>query len=251
MVYGEWSPLGAYGMAKRSDVPAAGTRRLVAEQEREEAASLGTVVVPDRPDCWAVGEFLVKNLEVATAAAIQLGELFKALLCENCGIKVRSVLQAKRVWADLQCSGNLIALRTWVVADSEHAIEQRRVTRNGDACLAAGDRLGTLKAKAPDVAPGADRSTSECRTVSVGAFQPFAMYQLGKGVYLRSTGIMVYDFESNDYTIPIGFGIGKVIPQGSTVYNAFIEPQVSIADRGDLWPSWQIFVGFNMQFMGR
>lgn len=91
---------------------------------------------------------------------------------------------------------------------------------------------------------------NERSSVNVGAFQPFAMYQLGKGLYLRSTGIMVYDFESDDYTVPIGVGIGKVIPQGSTVFNVFMEPQVSVFDRGELWPSWQVFVGFNIQFMG-
>ena len=76
------------------------------------------------------------------------------------------------------------------------------------------------------------------RAVNVGAFQPFAMLQLGRGLYLRSTGIMVYDFESDDYTVPIGAGFGKVIPQGNTVFNVFIEPQVSVFDRGNNWPQW-------------
>jgi hypothetical protein len=85
--------------------------------------------------------------------------------------------------------------------------------------------------------------------VNIGAFQPFAMYQLGKGRYLRSTGIMVYDFETDDYSVPLGIGIGQVIPKGKTVYNIFIEPQWSIADKGPGKPEWQVFVGFNMQFM--
>ena len=57
--------------------------------------------------------------------------------------------------------------------------------------------------------------------------------------------------KSDDYTVPIGVGFGKVIPQGSTVFNVFIEPQVSIFDRGNNWPQWQVFVGFNMQFLGK
>lgn len=86
--------------------------------------------------------------------------------------------------------------------------------------------------------------------VNVGALQPFGMYQLGKGRYLRSTGIWVYDFEDDTYTIPLGIGIGQVIPKGKTVYNAFIEPQWSVADKGPGWPEWQVFIGFNMQFLG-
>ena len=85
--------------------------------------------------------------------------------------------------------------------------------------------------------------------VNVGACQPFAMYQLGKGRYPRSTGIWAYNFETDGYSMPIGFGIGKVIPRGKTVYNIFIEPQWSIADKGPGWPESQIFIGFNMQFM--
>jgi len=85
--------------------------------------------------------------------------------------------------------------------------------------------------------------------VSTGSFQPFAMYQLGKGYYLRNTGIWTYDFETDFYTVPLGFGIGKVFKRDKTVYNAFIEPQWSVADKGPGWPEWQVFIGFNMQFV--
>jgi hypothetical protein len=84
--------------------------------------------------------------------------------------------------------------------------------------------------------------------VNVGAFQPFAFYQLGKGLYLRSAPIWVYNFENSTYSVPVGLGIGQVIPTDKVVYNVFIEPQVSIADKGAGYPQWQIFVGFNMQF---
>ena len=90
--------------------------------------------------------------------------------------------------------------------------------------------------------------SSSRKNVSIGAFQPFAFYQLGGGTYLRSTGIMVYDFESRGYSVPVGLGIGQVVPRGKVVYNAFIEPQVSIADKGAGWPKWQVFVGLNCQF---
>lgn len=84
--------------------------------------------------------------------------------------------------------------------------------------------------------------------LNIGAFQPFAMYQLGGGTYLRSTAVMVYDFENDDYTVPLGLGIGQVIPTKDIVYNLFIEPQYSIADKGDGWSQWQVFIGLNMQF---
>lgn len=85
--------------------------------------------------------------------------------------------------------------------------------------------------------------------VNVAAFQPFAMYQLGGGTYLRSAPIWVYNLENDNYSVPLGVGIGQVIKSGNTVYNLFVEPQFSIADDGAGQPEWQIFMGFNMQFL--
>jgi hypothetical protein len=90
---------------------------------------------------------------------------------------------------------------------------------------------------------------SDRATVNVGAFQPFAFYQLGKGWYLRAAPIWVYDFENDGYGIPIGIGAGKVIRKGNVVYNVFIEPQFSVADDGPGQPEWQVFLGFNLQFL--
>jgi len=89
---------------------------------------------------------------------------------------------------------------------------------------------------------------SDRGNVNIGAFQPFLFYQLGHGTYLRSAPIWAYNFENDAYSIPIGLGIGKVIPKGKTVFNLFIEPQYSVAWRGPGQPDWQIFAGFNMQF---
>jgi hypothetical protein len=85
--------------------------------------------------------------------------------------------------------------------------------------------------------------------VNVGALQPFAFYQLGQGRYLRAAPIWVYNFENDDYSVPLGVGIGQVIKKGKTVYNLFAEPQFSVADHGPGQPEWQIFAGFNMQFL--
>lgn len=87
-------------------------------------------------------------------------------------------------------------------------------------------------------------------TVNYGAFQPVMMLQLGKGTYLRSTGIWSKDFEQDTYTIPIGIGIGQVLKHGKTAFNVFIEPQYSVADKGEGISKWQVFTALNMQFYG-
>lgn len=84
--------------------------------------------------------------------------------------------------------------------------------------------------------------------VNVGAFQPFAFYQLGGGTYLRMAPIWVCNFENDDYGIPLGVGIGQVLRKGKTVFNVFVEPQFSIADEGPGQPEWQIYFALNMQF---
>jgi hypothetical protein len=85
--------------------------------------------------------------------------------------------------------------------------------------------------------------------VNLGALQPFLFYQLGNGLYLRSAPIWAYNFDNDAYSIPVGLGLGKVIARGKTVFNLFIEPQAAIASRGPGQPDWQIFAGFNMQFL--
>jgi len=84
--------------------------------------------------------------------------------------------------------------------------------------------------------------------VNVGAFQPFGFLQLGQGWYLRSTGIWTYDFHSDHYTMPVGLGLGKVVPVGPTVANIFLEPQYSVAHHGDGQQIWNVFGGVNFQF---
>ncbi|MEN8210585.1 MAG: hypothetical protein ABFR31_02630 [Thermodesulfobacteriota bacterium] len=84
--------------------------------------------------------------------------------------------------------------------------------------------------------------------VNMGALQPFAMYQLGSGWYLRSAAVWVYDFENDNYTIPVGLGMGKVIMKDKTVINLFVEPQYSLADDGAGFPEWQVYCGINLQF---
>jgi hypothetical protein len=74
------------------------------------------------------------------------------------------------------------------------------------------------------------------------------MYQLGEGLYLRSTPIWVHNIENSTYSVPLGLGIGKVIRSDKVVYNLFVERQFSVAEKGAGCPYWRIFIGFNMQF---
>ncbi|AOY02217.1 hypothetical protein BJP62_05600 [Jeongeupia sp. USM3] len=85
--------------------------------------------------------------------------------------------------------------------------------------------------------------------VNLATFQPFLFYQLGGGTYLRTAPIWLYNLENDNYSIPLGLGIGQVIKQGKTVYNFFVEPQFSVADKGANQPEWQVFFGMNMQFL--
>ena len=84
--------------------------------------------------------------------------------------------------------------------------------------------------------------------VNAGAFQPLLIAQLGKGWYLRSTAIWTYDFETDNYNIPIGLGAGRVVKTKKAVVNYFIEPQVSVASRGPGQADWGVFAGVNFQF---
>ena len=85
--------------------------------------------------------------------------------------------------------------------------------------------------------------------VNIAAFQPFLFYQLGGGTYLRTAPIWSYNLENDDYSVPIGLGIGHIIKRGKTVYNLFVEPQYSVADRGAGQAEWQIFFALNLQFL--
>jgi len=80
--------------------------------------------------------------------------------------------------------------------------------------------------------------------------QPFAMFQIGGGTYLRTAPLWVFNIEQDTYHIPFGFGIGQVLKQGNTVFNIFIEPQFTILHKGVGQPRFQLFMGMNTQFGG-
>lgn len=84
-------------------------------------------------------------------------------------------------------------------------------------------------------------------TVQTLTGQPFIIYNLPEGWYLRSTGIWTFDLQHGNYYIPVGLGAGKAWKMGKTIVNAFVEPQYSVAHSGNV-PKWQIFAGLNFTF---
>lgn len=82
------------------------------------------------------------------------------------------------------------------------------------------------------------------------AMQPFGMFQMGGGSYLRSTGIWAFNLDNGNYNVPIGVGFGKVFKlESGDVLNVFIEPQMTVLSDGAGQPAFQVFFGVNTQFM--
>ena len=92
---------------------------------------------------------------------------------------------------------------------------------------------------------GGDDDRSDVHAISL---QPFLMWQLGKGIYLRSTAISIFDFEQDNFLIPVGVGVGKIIKINKVVCNIFAEPQFAVWNKGAGLPKTQLFVGVNTQF---
>lgn len=86
--------------------------------------------------------------------------------------------------------------------------------------------------------------------VNLLAVQPFGFLQLGEGSYLRSAGIWAFDLEQGNYSVPVGFGLGRVIKAGKVVFNFYVEPQFTVLHDGPGQPEFQVLFGFNTQLIG-
>jgi hypothetical protein len=78
--------------------------------------------------------------------------------------------------------------------------------------------------------------------------QPFVVFNLPQGWYVRSTATWNFNLKNGDYFIPVGLGAGKVWKSGSTIFNLFAEPQWTVAHEGAGAPKFQLFMGLNMTF---
>jgi hypothetical protein len=52
--------------------------------------------------------------------------------------------------------------------------------------------------------------------------------------------------ETDDYAIPVGLGGGRAWSVGSNVVSAFLEPQWTVAHKGDYQPELTFFAGVSV-----
>jgi hypothetical protein len=112
--------------------------------------------------------------------------------------------------------------------------------------LPGGSVLGGLVTFQTDFAGDGDRPGT-----ALGTIQPVVTIGIGKGHYLRSSAIWVLDLENGRYLVPFGIGVGRVVPVGATVLNAFVEPQIAVYEDGPGFPMFQVFMGVNLQWAKR
>lgn len=88
-----------------------------------------------------------------------------------------------------------------------------------------------------------DNNRSHVETTTL---QPFLIYKMSRGWFLRSTGIWTYNNENDDYYIPVGLGAGRAMVIGKHIINSFIEPQWTVAHRGDYQPEFTLYAGVSI-----
>lgn len=83
--------------------------------------------------------------------------------------------------------------------------------------------------------------------------EPIIYRRVGKSsYYIRSTASSLISLSSSKAFVPVGLGLGKVMHlKDGNLLNVYVEPQVSVLAIGDLVPQFQIYAGFNIQFMKR
>ncbi len=87
------------------------------------------------------------------------------------------------------------------------------------------------------------------RGSQLATVQPNVFFNLRKGFYLRSSGIMQFNTYSHTDFVPVGAGVGKVMKlRGGHVLNIYVEAQPSVYRSGLGAPKLQIFTGVKLQF---
>lgn len=89
---------------------------------------------------------------------------------------------------------------------------------------------------------------SQRDTVHTATLQPFLIRNLPQGWYLRSTGTWTFDLQKDNYYIPVGLGAGKAWRVGKNIFNAFVEPQWTVAHKGAGLPQFTVYAGLNITF---
>lgn len=94
-----------------------------------------------------------------------------------------------------------------------------------------------------DIAGSSSRAGSDLLAV-----QPFYFLQLGNGYYFRGAPTWLFNRETDTYQVPIGAGIGRVMPINDLIVNVYFEPQYTVLSKGAGQPKLQLLAGFNVQF---
>jgi hypothetical protein len=77
--------------------------------------------------------------------------------------------------------------------------------------------------------------------------QPFLLYQLGNGWFLRSQPQMVFDWQSGRQTLPLDLGAGRVFAVGRQHVNCFLEPFWNVS-RDGVAPRYGITFGISLLY---
>ncbi len=109
--------------------------------------------------------------------------------------------------------------------------------------LSGGSVVGSLVTWQASFAGHEDRQET-----NIGTTQLIANLALSAGYYLRSSPVMVFDFQNDRYLIPWGLGLGKVFKTGAMMANAFFEAQPALYHKGDGQPAMQLYMGLNLQW---
>jgi hypothetical protein len=84
--------------------------------------------------------------------------------------------------------------------------------------------------------------------ISLFTWQPFVNYNLERGWYLTSSPIITANWEADDeWTVPLGGGVGRVFRVGRQPMNAQFQAFYSVVEPDDIGPEWSIRL--QLQFM--
>ena len=62
--------------------------------------------------------------------------------------------------------------------------------------------------------------------------QPFAIYQLGRGWFIRSQPQIIFNWKTGKQQVPLDLGVGRVFKIGRQDVNLFVEPFWNISHDG-------------------
>ena len=65
---------------------------------------------------------------------------------------------------------------------------------------------------------------------------------------MRSSSVILLDFQNGRYPVPFGLGVGRVFRVGKAINNIWVERQPTIYHNKPGLPAFQLFMGINFQW---